>query len=159
MLTFTCRDALINEPSEKARDPSRRSRSGGCQSDDGFSSDKSKRSCKSRGVRAGPARGRRSQRNGLTRGLKPKRTEKIGFAAGNISNPFAPELCRGLREVGEPRGYSFFISMSEQSQGRYAGFDALPDDRVDSAIVATRAAMLGNERLVSPSAFRLAWWC
>src|SRR6476620_2805377 len=45
------------------------------------------------------------RRNGLARGLKRQRTETIGMVIGDIANPFAAELSRGVREVLEERGY------------------------------------------------------
>jgi LacI family transcriptional regulator len=97
------------------------------------------------------------RRNGLARGLKRNRRESIGPFVGNISNPFAPELNRGVREILEPRGYSLFICISEHNAREdVLAFDALSDHRVDGAIIATRAARLGNERLVSLPVFRLA---
>ena len=39
------------------------------------------------------------RRNGLARGLKRQRTETIGLVIGDIANPFAAELSRGVREI------------------------------------------------------------
>src|SRR2546427_2336661 len=43
------------------------------------------------------------RRNGLARGLKRQRTETIGLVLGDIANPFAAELSRGVREILEQR--------------------------------------------------------
>ena len=67
---------------------------------------------------------------------------------GNIANPFAAELTRGVREVLEQRGYSLFICISEhKAKEDVQAFDSLADHRVDGIIVATRASKSGNERL------------
>jgi DNA-binding LacI/PurR family transcriptional regulator len=86
--------------------------------------------------------------NGLARALKRQRTETVGLVLGDIANPFAAELSRGVREVLAARGYNLFICVSEQSAKEdLAAFDSLLDHRVDGLIVATRASKLGNDRL------------
>jgi len=88
------------------------------------------------------------RRNGLARGLKRQRTETVGLVIGDIANPFAAELSRGVREVLEKRGYTLFICISEHTAKEdVQAFDSLADHRVDGLIVATRASMSGNERL------------
>ena len=88
------------------------------------------------------------RRNGLARGLKRQCTETIGMVIGDIANPFAAELARGVREVLEDRGYTLFICISEQSpKEEIQALDSLADHRADGIIVATRASKSGNERL------------
>ena len=88
------------------------------------------------------------RRNGLARGLKRQRTETIGLVIGDIANPFAAELSRGVREVLEKRGYSLFICVSEHSAKEdMQAFDSLADHRADGIIVATRSCKSGDERL------------
>jgi DNA-binding LacI/PurR family transcriptional regulator len=87
-------------------------------------------------------------RNGLARGLKRQRTDTVGMVIGDIANPFAAELSRGVREVLEQRGYSLFICISEHTAKEdVQAFDSLADHRADGIIVATRASKSGNERL------------
>ncbi len=88
------------------------------------------------------------RRNGLARGLKRQCTETIGMVIGDIANPFAAELTRGVRQVLEERGYTLFICISEQSaKEEIQALDSLADHRADGIIVATRASKTGNERL------------
>jgi DNA-binding LacI/PurR family transcriptional regulator len=88
------------------------------------------------------------RRNGLARGLKRQRTETVGMVIGDIANPFAAELSRGVREVLEERGYTLFICISEHTAKEdVQAFDSLADHRADGIIVATRASKSGNERL------------
>jgi DNA-binding LacI/PurR family transcriptional regulator len=88
------------------------------------------------------------RRNGLARGLKRQRTETVGMVIGDVANPFAAELVRGVREVLEERGYSLFICISEhKAKEDVQAFDSLADHRADGIIVATRASKSGNERL------------
>ena len=88
------------------------------------------------------------RRNGLARGLKRQRTETVGMVIGDIANPFAAELSRGVREVLEEHGYTLFICISEHTAKEdVQAFDSLADHRADGIIVATRASKSGNERL------------
>jgi DNA-binding LacI/PurR family transcriptional regulator len=88
------------------------------------------------------------RRNGLARGLKRQCTETVGMVIGDIANPFAAELSRGVREVLDQRGYSLFICVSEHTAKEdVRAFDSLADHRADGIIVATRASKSGNERL------------
>lgn len=88
------------------------------------------------------------RRNVLARGLKRQRTETVGMVMGDIANPFAAELSRGVREVLEERGYTLFICISEHNPTEdVEAFDSLADHRVDGIIVATRASKTGNDRL------------
>ena len=88
------------------------------------------------------------RRNGLARGLKRQRTETVGMVIGDIANPFAAELSRGVREVLEERGYTLFICISEHNPKEdVEAFDSLADHRADGIIVATRASKTGNDRL------------
>ncbi len=88
------------------------------------------------------------RRNGLARGLKRQRTETIGLVIGDIANPFAAELSRGVREVLDQHGYTLFLCISEHTAKEdVQAFDSLADHRADGIIVATRASKSGNERL------------
>jgi len=88
------------------------------------------------------------RRNGLARALKRQRTETVGLVIGDIANPFAAELSRGVREVLEKRGYTLFICVSEHSAKEdVRAFDSLADHRADGLIVATRSCKSGDERL------------
>lgn len=88
------------------------------------------------------------RRNGLARGLKRQCTETVGMVIGDIANPFAAELSRGVREVLDEQGYSLFLCVSEHTAKEdVQAFDSLADHRADGIIVATRASKSGNERL------------
>lgn len=88
------------------------------------------------------------RRNGLARGLKRQCTETVGMVIGDIANPFAAELTRGVREVLEERGYTLFICISEhKAKEDVQAFESLADHRADGIIVATRASKSGNDRL------------
>jgi DNA-binding LacI/PurR family transcriptional regulator len=88
------------------------------------------------------------RRNVLARGLKRQRTETVGMVIGDIANPCAAELCRGVREVLDERGYTLFICISDHNPKEdVQAFESLADHRADGIIVATRASKTGDERL------------
>lgn len=88
------------------------------------------------------------RRNGLARGLKRQRTDTVGLVIGDVANPFAAEIIRGVREVLNLHGFTLFVCVSEQSvQEEAAAFESLADHRVDGMIIATRASKKGNANL------------
>lgn len=88
--------------------------------------------------------------NGLARNLKRQRTDAIGLVLGDISNPFATELARAVRQTTSARNYNLFVCISEHNADEdIAAFEALANHGVDGIIVATRANDAGNERLKS----------
>jgi DNA-binding LacI/PurR family transcriptional regulator len=90
------------------------------------------------------------RRNGLARSLKRQRTDTIGLVLGDISNPYATELARSVRNVATAHGYNLFICISEHSaEEDIAAFEALASHSVDGILVATRANKAGDENLQS----------
>ena len=90
------------------------------------------------------------RRNGLARSLKRQRTDTIGLVLGDISNPYATELARAVREAATMKGYNLFICISEHSaEEDIAAFESLTSHSVDGLIVATRANDSGDEYLKS----------
>lgn len=90
------------------------------------------------------------RRNGLARSLKRQRTETIGLVLGDISNPYATELARAVREAVAASNYNLFICISEHSaEEDIAAFESLTSHSVDGLIVATRANDAGDEYLKS----------
>lgn len=88
--------------------------------------------------------------NGLARNLKRQRTDAIGLILGDISNPFATELARAVRQTASNNGFNLFICISEHDAHEdIAAFDALANHGVDGFIVATRANEAGNQHLAS----------
>lgn len=88
------------------------------------------------------------RQNGLARNLKRQRTETIGLVLGDISNPYATELARAVRQFAAAHGYNLFICISEHSADEdIAAFNALTSHSVDGLIVATRSNARGDEHL------------
>ena len=47
--------------------------------------------------------------NGIARGLVRKQTKTIGLILPDITNPFYPEVARGIEEGAKQDGYSVFL--------------------------------------------------
>lgn len=88
--------------------------------------------------------------NGVARSLKRQRTETVGLVLGDISNPYSTEIANAVRSALSARGFTMFISISENSATEdIAAFDSLVDHNVDGLIVATRSNREGDERLAA----------
>lgn len=86
--------------------------------------------------------------NALARSLKSRRTHVVGILLPDIANPFSAELAGSIQQVLLERGYSAFVSITEQSvQRERAALDAFFDHRVEGIVVATVETKAGNEAL------------
>ena len=86
--------------------------------------------------------------NALARGLKSQRSHVIGILVPDILNPFAAELAGSIQETMLERGYTAFLSTTEQSSKReQAALSAFFDHRVAGIAVATVDTPAGNEAL------------
>lgn len=86
--------------------------------------------------------------NALARGLKSQRSRVIGILVPDILNPFAAELAGSIQEAMLARGYTAFLSTTEQSTKReHAALSAFFDHRVAGIAVATVETAAGNEAL------------
>jgi len=86
--------------------------------------------------------------NALARSLKSKRTHVIGILLPDIKNPFSAELAGSIQQVMLEKGYTAFISTTEQSvQREQAALSAFFDHRVAGIVVATLETKAGDEAL------------
>lgn len=86
--------------------------------------------------------------NALARSLKSQRTHVVGILLPDIKNPFSAELAGSIQQVLLERGYSAFISTTEQSVHReQAALSAFFDHRVAGIVVATLETKAGDEAL------------
>ena len=86
--------------------------------------------------------------NALARSLKSQRTHVVGILLPDIKNPFSAELAGSVQQVLLERGYSAFISTTEQSvQREQAALSAFFDHRVAGIVVATLETKAGDEAL------------
>ncbi len=75
--------------------------------------------------------------NAIARGLVKKHTETIGLVIPDITNPFFPEVARGIEDRAEEKGYSVFLCNTNWEQDREARYlSLLREKRVDGIILA-----------------------
>ncbi|MGA2381072.1 MAG: LacI family DNA-binding transcriptional regulator [Spirochaetia bacterium] len=88
--------------------------------------------------------------NGIARGLVNKRTKSIGLIIPDITNPYFPEVARGIEEGAKEQGYSVFLCNTNWEQDRQAQYiELLAEKRVDGLIIApvSNAVDPAQERL------------
>lgn len=72
----------------------------------------------------------------VARALVTRRTDTIGLVLGDITNPFFPEVARGVLDVAEPRGYNVFLCNSDGDLERETRIlESLLDHGVDGVII------------------------
>lgn len=72
----------------------------------------------------------------LARGLVTKRTKSIGLVLPDITNPFFPDLARGVEDYSVNKGYNAFLCNSDnnaEKEKRY--INALMEKHVDGLII------------------------
>lgn len=81
--------------------------------------------------------------NAVAKGLKIKRTNTIGFILPDISNPFFPEIARGIEDTAENYGFAVtFCDTDNDPKREMTSFNLLKSKMVDG-IIFTRT-LLGN---------------
>jgi LacI family transcriptional regulator len=72
----------------------------------------------------------------VARALVTQRTDTIGLVLGDITNPFFPEVARGVLDIAEPLGYDVFLCNSDGDQQREIRIlRSLADHAVDGIII------------------------
>ncbi|NPV86108.1 MAG: LacI family DNA-binding transcriptional regulator [Anaerolineae bacterium] len=80
------------------------------------------------------------RRNDLARGLVKQRTATIGLIVPDITNPFYPEVARGVEEAAHEAGYSVFLCNTAWEQERELLYvRLLAEKRVEGLIIAPTA--------------------
>jgi LacI family transcriptional regulator len=74
--------------------------------------------------------------NRVARSLVTQRTHTIGLVVGDITNPFFPELARGVQDTAQAKGYNLFLCNTDGNlQQEYSALETLADHAVDGIIV------------------------
>ena len=85
--------------------------------------------------------------SGVARSLATNRTLTVGLVVPDITNPFYPEIARGVEDVAREHGYEMFLSNTVEDPGREERvLRALEDKRVDGTIIC--GSRLPQERLL-----------
>ena len=75
--------------------------------------------------------------NAIARGLVKKQTQTLGLILPDITNPFYPEVARGIEEGAAERGFSIFLCNMNWERSRQAHYlRLLAEKRVDGIILA-----------------------
>ena len=73
--------------------------------------------------------------NAVAKGLKVKRTSTIGFILPDISNPFFPEIARGIEDTAENYGFAVtFCDTDNDPKRELMSFNLLKSKMVDGII-------------------------
>ena len=84
--------------------------------------------------------------SGIARSLATNKTLTVGLVVPDITNPFFPEIARGVEDVARERGYEMFLCNSGEDPEREDDvLRALQDKRVDGTIICS--SRLSDERL------------
>lgn len=75
--------------------------------------------------------------NAIARGLVKKQTNSIGLVIPDITNPFYPEVARGVEDAAQEAGYSVFLCNTNWEKDREQRYiELLTSKRVDGLIIA-----------------------
>jgi LacI family transcriptional regulator len=84
--------------------------------------------------------------SGIARSLATNKTLTVGLVVPDITNPFFPEIARGVEDIARERGYEMFLCNSVEDPEREENIlRALEDKRVDGTIICS--SRLPDERL------------
>ena len=76
--------------------------------------------------------------NGIARGLVKRRTHSIGLIIPDISNPFFPEVARGVEDSAREKGYNVFLCNTNYDGSQENHYiQLLVEKRVDGIILAS----------------------
>jgi LacI family transcriptional regulator len=74
--------------------------------------------------------------NGLARSLRTKQSFALGLIIPDVSNPYYPQLARGVQDAAAAAGYWVFLCNSDRSpQNEVRLLEALEERRVDGVIL------------------------
>lgn len=75
--------------------------------------------------------------NGIARGLVKQETKTLGLIIPDITNPFFPEVARGIEDGAKERGYSVFLCNTNWENDRETQYiELLLEKRVDGLVIA-----------------------
>jgi LacI family transcriptional regulator len=84
----------------------------------------------------------------VARSLKVRRTKTVGIVVPDITNPFYPEIIRGMEEVARRSGYSvLFCNSSEDEELERHHLSMLFSRRVDGVVIVPANPYVVRDRL------------
>jgi LacI family transcriptional regulator len=77
------------------------------------------------------------QPNAIARGLVKKETKTLGLLIPDITNPFFPEVARGIEDAANEKGYTIFLCNTNWSLEREVNYlNVLRQKQVDGILIA-----------------------
>ncbi len=95
------------------------------------------------------------QPNAIAQGLVKKETKTIGLLIPDITNPFFPEVARGVEDAANMEGYSVFLcntNWSEEQEEKY--LEVLMKKQVDGIIIGPSSERLSHIKKVFHSGIK-----
>ena len=84
----------------------------------------------------------------VARSLKVRRTKTVGVVVPDVSNPFFPEIMRGMEDVARRSGYSILFCNSNEDEGlERSHLSMLFSRRVDGVVIAPANPYAVRDRL------------
>ncbi len=84
----------------------------------------------------------------VARSLKVRRTKTVGIVIPDVTNPFYPEIMRGMEDVARGSGYSvLFCNSNEDEELERSHLSMLFSRRVDGVVIAPANAYAVRDRL------------
>jgi LacI family transcriptional regulator len=99
------------------------------------------------------------QPNAIARGLVKKETNTIGLLIPDITNPFYPEVARGIEDAANETGYTIFLCNTNWKQEREENYlNVLHQKQVDGIIIAPASEKPEHlQRVVGPWAKKMVF--
>ena len=97
------------------------------------------------------------QPNAIAQGLVKKETKTIGLVIPDITNPFFPEVARGVEDAASTEGYSVFLcntNWSEEQEEKY--LEVLMKKQVDGIVIGPSSERIGHIKKVFHSGIKPA---
>lgn len=83
--------------------------------------------------------------NGVARSLMTKRTRMLGFIVSDLTNPFTPEVARGVQDVADESGYCTLIYNTDgDGQREVRALTLLRERQADGLIITPPETEEGN---------------
>lgn len=98
------------------------------------------------------------QPNALARGLVKKETKTIGLLIPDITNPFYPELAKGVEDAANEAGYSIFLCNTNWSEKREENYLAvLQQKHIDGLIMSPSSDATEHLQYISSSGLKVVF--
>lgn len=85
--------------------------------------------------------------NSIARGLVTKRTNVIGLILPDITNPFFPEVVRGVEDTANAHGYNLVLCNTDDDEKKEKKYFRILRDKYVDGVIYTNAAALRDKNI------------